>query len=104
MIPTNHQVEISKATGDLDVWGNYETSEPLFKKANIRSQSGIEKDSNGEDKAYSYRILFIGFEDITHDDTIRFVEPNGEVVGARPIAVKFLRGITGNVGYTKVVF
>lgn len=103
MIPTNHDIDVIKAGDDLDIWGNPIGNEPKHLKGNLRSQTGIVRDGNGEERVYQYSVLFVGYIDITTDDSIRFVEPNGEVVETLPLKVKFMRGLDGQVGFTKAV-
>ncbi|WP_427036500.1 hypothetical protein [Cytobacillus pseudoceanisediminis] len=102
MIPTPHKIEILKA-GDLNVWGEPSVAETIQVNGNIRTQSRVVKNNQGEEVVSSYTVLFVGFVDITSNDKIRFTEPNGEVVEIAPITVKFMRDLDGSVGFTKAV-
>jgi len=103
MIPTNHEIIVSKAGEVLDIWGNPIEVEPVSIFGNLRSEMGIMKDANGDERTYNYTVLFVGFIDIGTDDRIEFLEPNNELVSLLPIKVKFMRDLDGSVGYTKVV-
>jgi hypothetical protein len=102
MIPTPHKIELLKA-GELDAWGDPTISETIQLDGNLRTETKVVKDANGEDVLSSYTILFVGFVDVTLNDKIRFTEPNGQVVEKAPIQLKFMRDLDGSVGFTKVV-
>lgn len=103
MIPTNHEIIVSKSGDDLDIWGNPIEVEPVSIFGNLRSEMGIAKDANGDEQTYNYTILFIGFEKIGTEDRIEFLEPNDELISLLPIRVKYMRDLDGSVAYTKVV-
>lgn len=103
MIPTPHKIEILKTNGELDIWGEPTISETIPLQGNIRSESKIVINSNGEEVVSNFTILFVGFVDITVNDKVRFIEPNAEVVESKPIQVKFLRDLDGSVAFTKAV-
>lgn len=103
MIPFNHEFKHVVASDELDVWGNPTGDITVVLYGNLRSQMGIARDSNGEEKSFNYTALFEGIIDIKQGDRIEFIEPNGETVRLEPIQIKFMRGLDGNVKYTKVV-
>lgn len=102
MIPTNHKIEILKA-GELDIWGEPTIGETIMIDGNLRSESKIVKNNNGEEVVSNYTILFVGFVDVKLTDKIRFTEPNNQVIEMPPIQIKFMRDLDGSVAFTKVV-
>jgi hypothetical protein len=102
MIETPHKIEIIKA-GELDIWGKPTNAETLLLEGNLRSSTKVVTNANGEEVVSNYTILFVGYVDVTVNDSIRFQEPNGEVIESLPIQVKFMRGLGGSVAFTKVV-
>lgn len=103
MIPTPHTIKILKS-GGIDSWGDPIDGETIELKGNLRSQSKIVRNNEGQEVVSNYTVLFKGFEDIRHEDRIQFVEPNGEVKTIRPILIKFMRDLDGSVKFTKAVF
>jgi hypothetical protein len=103
MIPTPHSITIIKSN-DLDAWGEPIAGETIELQGNLRSQTKVVRNTNGEEVVSSYTILFIGFVDIKHDDKIQFIEPNNDVKEYKPIEIKFMRDLDGSVAFTKVVF
>jgi hypothetical protein len=101
MIPTPHSITIIKSNG-LDAWGEPIAGEAIEIQGNLRSQTKVIRNNNGEEVVSSYTILFIGFVDVKHDDKVQFVEPNGEVKEIAPINVKFMRDLDGSVAFTRI--
>lgn len=102
MIPFTEPIELIKA-GELDIWGNPSLGETIELRANLRSETKVVKDGNGNEQVSAFTLLFVGVVDIRNEDTIRFTEANGEIIEMNPISVKFMRGLDGQPKYTKVV-
>ena len=101
MIPMNTSISIIKSAG-LNAWGNPIEGETIELKGNLRSQTKVVVNNNGEEVVSSYTILFKGFVDVKHDDQVCFVEPNGEEKKIQPISIKFMRDLDGSVAFTRV--
>ena len=102
MIPMNVAIEIIKA-GEPDIWGETSVDEIIVKKGNIRSQTKVVTDGNGEEVVSNFTILFVGFVNVTMDDKFKFVEPNGRIIEKSAIDIKFMRNWDGSIGFTKAV-
>lgn len=102
MIPTPHSIDLLKS-GGLNIWGEPTEGVEIPLQGNIRSQSKFVRNRQGQEVVSEYTVLFIGVVDITHEDKIRFVEPNGEVKEYQPITIKFMRDLDGTAKFTKVV-
>lgn len=101
MIPMHTSISIIKSD-DLDVWGKPIAGETIDLKGNLRSQTKVVTNTNGEEVVSYYTILFEGFVDIRHADKVCFIEPNGEEKILQPIVIKFMRNLDGTVAFTKV--
>lgn len=103
MIPINHKVVWTPSLG-LDVWGDPKPSEPVELGCNVRSETKVVKNQNGEESVSTMQILFIGLQSVKVGDQFTFVEANGDVLEMSPIDVKFMRDLDGSVAYTRVLF
>lgn len=104
MIPLTQKFKLYLSGDELDVWGEPKETIIADVMGNLRSEMGTTRDTNGDEKTYNYTILFEGFVNIRQGDRIEYTEPNGEIVSAEPIRIKFMRGLDGEVKFTKVVF
>lgn len=103
MIPINHTVTWTPSLG-LDVWGDPKPSEPVELECNVRSETKMVKNQQGQEVVSTLQVLFIGLVSVKYADSFTFVEANGEVLEMTPLNVKFMRDLDGSVEFTKVVF
>lgn len=105
MIPLKQTIEVLKASGELDVWG--EPTETVIQTHACRIDYKTEviklmKD-RGEGEAISTAsILIKGLVEFSFSDVIKWTDENGLQFERRPLAITVLRDFGGKPLFTKV--
>lgn len=102
MIPLKQIVYIVKA-GQADDWGVIQPGQEIQTKGRVDYQVKQVKASDGTDVVSSATILLKGAQDISLDDSVKWIDALGHTYQRKPIQVNPLTDLSGKVLFTQVI-
>ncbi|QUN08721.1 hypothetical protein KTJ85_14280 [Bacillus sp. 7D3] len=108
IIPMRQTVTVTRASDDIDVWGNPMDVEPFDIRCRIDEGSTIANSrSSGvvksEEVVATARILVDKLADIRYTDTLAFTNELGETIVRKPKEINVKRHVSGKPILTEVV-
>lgn len=101
MIALNDKLTIKTTT--LDDWGQPVAGNPIEYDCRYTSKKEVVTDQNGEEITSDASFLIKGLAKISFKDLVYFVEPDGNIIEKQPEDIRFLRDLSGEILFTKVV-